>query len=147
MAEYLCRQWLGEDSGWEVASAGIAAHPGMPASSLAIELLARHGIDLSGHRSRCLTREEIDRARLIVVMTEMHRDVIGQRFPGALKQVQVLTAFGPRSGGLRDIEDPMGGSLSAYQRTYDEIDALLPDLVLYLHQQFGAVRREKRGKS
>jgi protein-tyrosine phosphatase len=147
MAEYLCRKWLGEGSGWEVASAGIAAHPGMAASRLAIDLLARQGIDMSGHRSRCLTREEIDPARLIVVMTEMHRAAIAQRFPSVLDRVQVLTAFGPHPGELRDIEDPMGGSWGDYQRTYDEINALLPDLVLYLHQHFDGGRREKRGIS
>jgi len=147
MAEYLCRKWLGEGSGWQVASAGIAAYPGMPASSLAINVLARNGIDLSRHRSRCLTREEVDHARLIVVMTEMHRDVIAQRFPSSVGRVQILTAFGPQAGALHGIEDPMGGSLRDYQRTYDEINALLPDLVLYLHQQFDAARREKRGTS
>ena len=147
MAEHLCRKWLGEKSDWQVASAGVAACPGMPASRTAIELLARNGLDLSQHRSRCLTPEEVDRARLIVVMTGMHRDVVVQRYPAALDRVQVLTSFGSGSGPIRDIEDPMGGAMSDYQRTYDDINALLPDLVLYLHQQFGAARREKRGKS
>lgn len=147
MAEYLCRHWLGEESAWEVASAGVAAYPGMPASSPAIEVLARHGIDLSGHRSRAITREEVDQARLIVVMTDLHRDFVVQRFPAARDRVRLLTAFGPHPEEERGIEDPIGGTVSAYQRTYAEINALMPDLVLSLYQQFGAGKREKRGVS
>jgi len=145
MAEYLCRQWLGAGSGWEAASAGLAAAPNQPASRPAIDLLARHGIDLRPHRSRILTREEVDRARLIVVMTGMHREALLQRFPEVADRVQLLSAFGPSAGARRDIEDPIGGSARAYQRTFDDINALLPDLVLYLHQMIGAKGREKRG--
>ena len=51
--------------------------PGEDRASLnAIKAMEELGIDLSQHRARQLTKDMIDRADLILTMTEGHRDFI-----------------------------------------------------------------------
>jgi protein-tyrosine phosphatase len=133
MAEYLLRRWLGADTSWEVASAGVATFDGMPASEAAVDALEEEGMDASGHRSQQLTRVLVDGADLIVVMTQSHRRVILERFPKVKNKVVMLNAF---NGARRnqDVEDPIGMSLDVYRAIRDEMNAAMPDLVLHLHE-------------
>ncbi|MBM4162889.1 MAG: hypothetical protein FJ222_00350, partial [Lentisphaerae bacterium] len=68
MAEALLRQALGADAGWEVASAGLCAIPGLPASGGAVAALRDAGGDLSAHRSRLLTPALVRQAAVIVAL-------------------------------------------------------------------------------
>jgi L-threonylcarbamoyladenylate synthase len=134
MAEYLMRRWLGRDSGWAVSSAGTSAVDGMSASVEAVRALAELKIDLRPHRSRQLTGEIVDAASLIVVMTAAHRTAVLERFPGARDKAFALKSFGGRSGDV-DVEDPIGAPLEGYRKTRDEINAALPDLILFMHER------------
>jgi protein-tyrosine phosphatase len=133
MAEYLLRRWLGPDSAWEVQSAGVAAADDMPASQAAVMALAELGIDAAGHRSRSLDEGLIDAADLIVVMTSDHRRHVLHRFPRARGRVFLLKSFG-HAGRDQDIADPIGLPLEAYREVRDEMNAVLPDLALHLHE-------------
>ena len=134
MAEYLLRHHLGAQSAWQIHSAGLAAGNGMAASEAAIEALAERKIDLTPHRSRTVTREMIDNAELIVVMTASHAREIQHRFPEARERVRRLKSFDP-AGGDGDIQDPIGSDLVTYRRIRDEIDEALLDLILYLQKR------------
>jgi protein-tyrosine-phosphatase len=129
MAEYMLRARMKESSDWKIASAGLAACPGLPASAAAVHVLARDGIDLSSHRSRALDRSLVDAADVLVVMTAAHSDQIRMLFPQAMGQVFLLTSFCEHGG---DVPDPIGSSVDAYVRTRDLIDRALPDLVSFL---------------
>jgi len=131
MAEYLLRARLGPDSRWRVASAGVSAPAGLPASEPAVAALREKGIDLRPHRSRALSRELIDDALLIVVMTAAHLAQIRMMNPGAVEKGFLLKLFDPAAGG-RDIEDPLGLSVEGYRLTRDEIDAALPGLAAFM---------------
>lgn len=133
MAEYLLRHWLGPDSPWEVRSAGVAAPTGMPASEEAVAVLAEQGIAAAGHRSRPLDEGLVDAADRVVVMTANHRRIVLQRFPKARGKVFLLTSFG-HAGRDEDIADPIGMPLEAYRDVRDEMNAVLPDLALHLHE-------------
>ena len=137
MAEYLMREWLGQDSVWSVQSAGVSAGDGLPASWEAVQALRESGIDLLAHRSRRLTRELVDAARVIVVMTDAHRAAVLERFPDARERVRLLGSFGPSPEDGDDVGDPIGSSLDVYRRVRDQIRALLPNLVLFLHERAG----------
>ena len=81
MAEALFRRMVkssGADSlaDLEVSSAGVSARGGDRASPNAIKAMEELGIDLSRHKTRQLTQDMIDRADLILTMTEGHRDFI-----------------------------------------------------------------------
>jgi protein-tyrosine phosphatase len=130
MAEYLLRHRLGPGRRWVVTSAGVAAARGMPASDAAVRVLDELGIDLRGHRSRPLTRDLLDRAEVVVVMTASHRDQVHAMAPESAGKVHLLRAFHPTEDG--DVLDPIGLSEDAYRRIRDEVTEALPGLLAYL---------------
>lgn len=131
VAEYLLRHSLGPESKWQVSSAGLFAGNWLPASPPAVEVLAERGIDLTPHRSRLVTKDIIDQATLIVVMTNEHLEELKRRFPEAQDRVYVLKSFCAARGN-RDIPDPLGGTADLYREVCDEIATALPGLISYL---------------
>ncbi len=134
MAEALLRHWLGSASEWDVESAGVAAFDGLPASEAARVVLAEKGIDLGSHRSQSLDQALVDDADLIVVMTTDHQRAVRSRFLRTARKVFLLNAFS-NTRRNEDIEDPIGTSNDVYRGVRDEMNAVMPDLVLYLHEK------------
>ena len=130
MAEALFNHRKG-DMPWAAQSAGVFAAKGSPASHNAVEALRELDVDLTGHRSQPLTPELVDRAKLIVTMTESHRDHILSLFPEVGGRVCLINSFGT-SKVPADVSDPFGGSLTIYKQTRDEIDRALSDLILFI---------------
>ena len=83
-----------------------------------------------------LTKEIVDGAALIVVMTEMHKADIVRRFPETGDRVFLLKSFG-LAGRAEDIPDPIGLSTAVYRRVRDEIDSAISDLILYMADHGG----------
>lgn len=133
MAEYLLRHHLGPGTLWTVRSAGLEAMNGLAASQPAIETLDEFGVNLTPHRSQKVTKEMIDSATLIVVMTTSHVLELKQRFPEAQDRIYLLKSFDSSSGD-KDIRDPIGGEIHTYQKIRDEINEALLGLILYLKQ-------------
>jgi protein-tyrosine phosphatase len=133
MAEGLFRKMLSEklqcevaelaNRGYQVASAGIAAGIGAPASPEAVQLLLSEGIDISRHQSRQLTEELLDQADLIVTMTRGHRDAILMSRPDVEHKIRMLSPEG------RDISDPIGGGMAEYESCKSEIQTHLQKLL------------------
>jgi protein-tyrosine phosphatase len=72
MAEAILRRRLDERGvAGQVSSAGFLA-PDYPAMDEAIAAMAADGFDLSGHRSRSVTREALMAADLVIGMTRQH---------------------------------------------------------------------------
>ncbi|MBU4199527.1 MAG: low molecular weight protein arginine phosphatase [Verrucomicrobia bacterium] len=131
MAEYLLRHHLGPKTSWQVQSAGLTAVNGLTASQPAIDVLGELGVDLTPHRSCHVTKEQIDPATLIMVMTASHALELKQRFPEAKDRIHLLKSFDPSARG-GDIQDPIGCEIRIYRRIRDEIDAALLDLILHM---------------
>ena len=131
MAEFLLRARLGENSGFTVCSAGVAAYAGGMASLQAIEALEEIGIDLNSFRSQPITSELVDSAGLIVVMTGSHKSEVLRRFPAASGKVFLITAFGTGNESP-DIADPIGSPVIVYRGIRDELDSAISDLILDL---------------
>jgi protein-tyrosine-phosphatase len=131
MAEYMLRRLLGADSGWRVISAGISAGAGMRASDAAITALGEMDIDLSPHRSRPVTKELVQEASMLVVMTATHYQQMKAMFPDSAGRVYLLKSFDPEASGT-DVTDPIGSSVDFYREIRDEINAALPGLVKYM---------------
>ena len=130
MAEALFMHRKGELE-WEAESAGVFAALGAPASHNAVAACRELEVDLSGHRSQPLTAELVERAELIVTMTESHRFQVLDCFPEVGNRVFLINAFGT-SKVPADVSDPFGGSLNTYKQTRDEIDRALSDLILFI---------------
>jgi L-threonylcarbamoyladenylate synthase len=125
MAEALCRDMLAEkigvnpdelaDHGFFVASAGVAAGYGSPASSESAELMRREGIDLSSHESQPLSERLLNHADFVYTMTRGHRAAVLAHRPDLEDRVRVLSQDGS------DIPDPIGGGMGEYEQCRDAI--------------------------
>lgn len=104
-----------EQHGVLVASAGLAAWGGGPASGHAVETMTDMGASLANHESQPLTEDLVAQADLILTMTAGHRAAIVGQFPEAGGRVMLL------SPERRDVLDPVGGPLEAYRECARQI--------------------------
>ncbi len=124
MAEYIFRRHLASRPEWKTCSAGCLEGSGMAASRNAVKALRELAIDLRPHRNQPMTRELVDDATIIVVMTAAHRDELCERFPDAEPKIALLKSFDPALGG-GDVLDPIGMGFDIYRHVRDEIAAAL----------------------
>jgi len=127
MAEgFLNRMLLDENDKTDevkVISAGLHAFGGSPTGE-AIEVMRAEGIDVSGYRSRQLTRELIEEADLILTMKKEYKDQIISRHPEFKHKVFTLKEFAGATEDL-DIADPYGEGMKAYETCAEEIKQIL----------------------
>ncbi len=102
--------------GLKVKSRGLAAN-GLSASSNAVEVMNEIGLDISGHISKQLSKNDLEWAEKIICLSGSHKAYLE---PYAKDKLLVL------NGG---ISDPFGQSAAVYRECRDEIisslDALL----------------------
>ncbi len=125
MAEGLFRQQLAQmlkchpeelpDKGFNIASAGLAAMYGSPASPESVQIVHSHDGELKEHRSQPLTDQLINESDWIFTMTANHRNTILAVCPEAADRVHLLAV------NQGDISDPIGGGMSAYKQCEKEI--------------------------
>lgn len=123
LAEALARREI-RDRGWttvDVASAGIAAWPGSPASEGSLRAAEANGLDLSGHAARLLDAELVGESDVILTMSPGHVERVVAL--GGDGRVDLLPRFvGEASGG---VPDPFGGDASVYAETYRVLESLV----------------------
>ncbi len=108
-----------------VGSAGTGAWDGAPASEGAYLVGLEHGLDLSGHRARLLTRELVQGADLILTMARHHRARVHEL--GGDGRTFVLGEYAGLSGEEAEVSDPFGGDIEIYRTTYSQLDGLVRD--------------------
>lgn len=119
-----------------VVSAGLAAHDGERVSENSIIALRKAGIDVSNHRSSTLTEEQVERALVVLCMTESHRRSICMYSKVPPKNVFLFREFMKAKGEAgTDIADPFGGPLKAYETARDEMVEAIPSVVEFLKQK------------
>lgn len=123
MAEGLLRARFAARGRGVVESAGIAALVGRPADPVAVALLARRGIDLSGHRARQLTPELLAAADVVFVMEDGQRLHLERLSAAARGRVHRLG----RAGGF-DVPDPYRGPPAAFEEALALIERGLDDM-------------------
>jgi tRNA threonylcarbamoyl adenosine modification protein (Sua5/YciO/YrdC/YwlC family) len=104
-----------EERGVVVASAGIAAAPGCPPSSEAVQVMREQGLDLSRHEAQPLTEQLVRHADLILSMTHSHMQSIVERWPSAADRTCVLMP------DKLDVSDPIGQTIGAYRHCATQI--------------------------
>jgi protein-tyrosine-phosphatase len=115
----------------KVVSAGVASRHGQSASPHSVTALKKAGVDLSGHISRPLTQELLDRALLVLCMTESHRDLIQETARPVPPRLFLFREFMGSKDGV-EIPDPYGLHLTAYEASRDEMVAAIPSIISYL---------------
>ena len=114
----------------EVASAGVSALAGYPASGNAIYALQKVGITLDHHRSQRLTQEILNRSMAVFCMTEAHRALIELQFEPVPPRLHLVREFVDNSE--RDIPDPFGMGVRSYEASRDSIVEAVPSLLEYV---------------
>jgi protein-tyrosine-phosphatase len=167
MAAGICRGFLAHlrmEGEVEVASAGLHAFPGEPASWEAVAVMAERGIDISGHRTACLTLAGVQQADLILTMDErqkyslleLYPDAAGKTFmlkeytaapeagrpPGAGRPQGEAARAGAGRAGQYDIPDPFGQTREAYRQCSMELTSAVADLCIDLYHRLHRSRDE-----
>jgi protein-tyrosine-phosphatase len=125
MASVLFRQIANQvyaDPNWQVESAGTWAIDGALASEGAQQVMSKRGFDLSNHRSRIVKRELLQAVDLVLTMERGHKEALRIEFPGFASRIYMLSEMIDQ---VRDIQDPIGGPLSEYEFTAQEIERIL----------------------
>ncbi len=126
MAEALAREEL-DRRGWKhvrVASAGIAADPGLSASEHAVTVLGRRGVSLASHRSQPLTPALVDWADVVLTMSPGHLAAVAQA--GGEEKMALLGDFAAGVDGAGgSVRDPFGGPEAVYEDTMHELTSLI----------------------
>lgn len=107
---------------WQVSSAGIWAVEGLPPSDSAVEEMARRELDISGHRASPITRAQVARSELVLVMTRNHAEALKHAFPELAGKIHLLSEM---VGQQHDIRDPYGGVPEEYASAARELERLV----------------------
>ena len=125
MAAALCEDLLGRSGllgQFRVESAGTWASDGDGATRAARAVMRERGLDLSGHRSRRVTRELLHSFDLVLVMEDGHREALLAEFPDLAPRLQLLSAVAGESYSVRD---PLDGTIDNYRALAEELADLL----------------------
>ena len=105
----------------DVASAGVGAYEGGPASDGALLVGMERHADVAGHRSRLLTPELVADADVILAMGPQH--VARAEALGGAGKTYLLSAYASHGATDRAVSDPFGGDLDVYRATFDELES------------------------
>ena len=119
----------------EIVSAGVAAGYGEPASVNSVTALKKVKIDLDGHKSQPVTQDLIDRAFLILGMTQSHIDILNHYHTGLPKRVHLFREFMGKDDPP-EIPDPYGQNYTGYAACFDSMAEAIPSLVAYLKNEY-----------
>ena len=126
MAEAIARREV-ERRGWRhvaVASAGVMAQRGDPASPGAAAAGARQGVDLASHRATTLDPELVEWADVVLVMGGSHLDTVAAMGGGHKTALLGDFAAGVEGAGAA-VPDPFGRPVAAYHETFTELEQLV----------------------
>ncbi|MCB9800251.1 MAG: threonylcarbamoyl-AMP synthase [Candidatus Omnitrophica bacterium] len=100
-----------------VSSCGVGARAGMRATDEAVFVMKNQEIDITEHRSKPCTREDVMEADLILVMGREHYQFIAGLIPDAKSKMRVL-----------NVSDPIGMGMLVYEAAFADIQKKIKDL-------------------
>jgi protein-tyrosine-phosphatase len=111
----------------EVRSAGTLGLVDHPAHPKVIAVCRELGLDLTAHRSRALTADDVRWADRIFVMEDQHAAAVRDRVP---EVGEIVVPLGPLVGRT-EIADPIGSWFTGpYRQARDELKAALSRVLL-----------------
>lgn len=128
MAERVLKKKLIEKnrSDIDVFSASIFDMNGETGDSNAAKILEEMGFDSHGHKSRLLTHDMVDKADMIIVMEQYHKDTIIGTYSDTKDKVFFLKPFSRGceqliNNDVEEIKDPHSLSTYYYRLCFAEI--------------------------
>ena len=119
-----------------VGSAGVSALDGYPASQETVKVMKEHGIDVTVHRSRHLTAAMVRTADKILVMEQIHKDIILESWPEAREKTRLLTEYSAdkkQKSMEIDIPDPIRMPDDFYKNVF----RVIHDCVTHVAEDLG----------
>lgn len=107
----------------EVSSMGVQGMDDQPASDFAQEVCKENDIDISQHRSRPISGEELQEADLILCMESFHAKVLTTYFPWYKDRVFLMGAWPEKPNRKSPVKDPMGKPMRTYRKAFGLISA------------------------
>jgi protein-tyrosine phosphatase len=95
---------------------------GHGASTFAETVMRERGLSLEGHVARTVSRELLQHADLVIVMTRSHRDALSAEFPQARERIHLISEL---IGLEYDVSDPYRKPLNAYQVCAADLEQLI----------------------
>ncbi len=95
----------------EVSSCGIGAREGASATTEAILVMKNREVDITAHRSKPCTRQEVHDADMVFAMSQEHAAFITGLYPGAKDKIKVF-----------NIPDPIGMGVMVYEEVVRSIE-------------------------
>jgi len=113
----------GLEHAFTVDSAGTSdMHAGQPATMMAVETAGLRGYDISDHRARQLTSEDLEKFALPLALDRSHLAAMRWMAPrAAADRPQMLMKFAPQTGVV-EVADPYGGPARGYGAALDLIE-------------------------
>ena len=131
IAEALFKKIIGTSTTWQCSSAGTHARNNLPASLEAQIVVKDKSACLKNHKSRLLDDKIINKADLILVMTQGHKRFISEEFNDAIHRVYLINELGKSESS--NIDDPFGSSIENYKIVSDQIEKAIYDLMVFLN--------------
>jgi len=129
MAEGFLKKYFRQENGFEVTSAGISTTGGMPPTPDAVQVMIEQDIDISGYLSTAFDEALVRAADLILVMSDMHKDFVRGKVFGTDKKIFLYKEFAGAIGTDKNIDDPIGQTITVYRNVRDEIRDLTEAIV------------------
>ena len=109
--------------GFQVSSAGTGAWEGRAPSDGAMLVALEHGLDISEHRSRHLSRALVEKADIIFTMSRNHSGRAEKL--GGDGRVFLLGEYAGEKRSKAEVADPYGEALDVYRATFDQLQSLI----------------------
>ena len=109
--------------GFQVSSAGTGAWEGRAPSDGAMLVALENGLDISGHRSRHLSRALVDQADIIFTMSRQHSGRAEKL--GGDGRVFLLGEYAGKKRSKAEVADPYGEELHVYRDTFEQLNGLM----------------------
>ncbi|NLI58417.1 MAG: low molecular weight protein arginine phosphatase [Clostridium sp.] len=132
---------LNEDklNGIKASSAGISVFGGDGANPKAQKAVKElFGIDISSHRSRAISKEDLEKADIILTMTRGHKEIILSIMPNVKFKTWTLKEYVLGDKNLNesmDVQDPYGMSEKEYKNCAQELKELIDELISRLNSK------------
>lgn len=121
MAEVIAKSFC-KNENLNIFSRGILGNYS-PASEFSIQAAFSNGLDLSNHKSKTISEQEISQANIILTMTNEHKDLLLYICPNAKNKIFTIYEYVLNED--KDISDPFGLDLSYYKNCFDELNYLI----------------------
>lgn len=133
---YAARRVDAADADLDVDSAGLVKREGRSSPEFAVEEAARYGVDLSDHRSVCVSADALADADLVFVMDMYNYRRLRAEYPEAMDRTYFLDAVEGVGGNAAspgvpavvrrasyEIPDPVNADRGTFRRVYDDVVA------------------------